>query len=293
LTELLKIVILLYSIICFILISTDFAITALSQGVTSDGKDSYTSSTDRSNESEDITVIDAVGDLDCSSIFHDGILKDKPDLFIALGDLCYKRDLTNFTITYSDFKNTNKMECVIGNHDSEENGNLRILNQALEYCGDHWYRKVAKNSTLLIGLNTNGNTTLQTNWGQSLVTNSSFMKGIVNVIILAHKPAHTPPGSDHRPEDSTVKMFSAIMNSAPKNVRVFEVAAHNHLMAESSNGQWFISGAGSKNLYNFSPDSTWPFVNNKVQGYLQLKINNTDGMILGTHFYGIDGRLIH
>lgn len=288
-----KIVILLYSIICFILISANFTITALSQGVTSDGKDSYASSTGKSNESEYITVIDAVGDLDCSSRFHDRILKDKPNLFIALGDLCYKQDLTNFTVTYNDFKNTNKLECVIGNHDSEENGNLRILNQALEYCGDHWYRKLAKNSTLLIGLNTNGNTTLQTNWGQALVTNSSFMKGIVNVIILAHKPAHTPPGSDHRAEDSTVKMFSAIVNSAPNNVRVFEVAAHNHLMAESSNGQWFISGAGSKRLYEYSPDSTWSFVNNKVQGYLQFKINNTDGMILGTHFYGIDGRLIH
>jgi len=288
-----KIVILLYSIICFILISAKFTITALSQGVTSDGKDSYASSTAKSNELEYITVIDAVGDLDCYSRFHDRILKDKPNLFIALGDLCYKQDLTNFTVTYNDFKNTNKLECVIGNHDSEENGNLRILNQALEYCGDHWYRKLAKNSTLLIGLNTNGNITLQTNWGQALVTNSSFMKGIVNVIILAHKPAHTPPGSDHRAEDSTVKMFSAIVNSAPNNVRVFEVAAHNHLMAESSNGQWFVSGAGSKRLYEYSPDSTWSFVNNKVQGYLQFKINNTDGMILGTHFYGIDGRLIH
>ncbi|MGC2441311.1 MAG: metallophosphoesterase [Nitrososphaeraceae archaeon] len=292
-TGLSKIVILLYSILFFITISADFTITALSQGITSDGKDNYASSTAKSNESEDITVIDAVGDIDCSSRLHDRIINDKPTLFIALGDLCYKRDLTNFTLTYSDFKNTNKLECVIGNHDSEENGNLRILNQALEYCGDHWYRKVANNSTLLIGLNTNGNTTLQENWGQALITNSSFMKGIVNVIILAHKPAHTPPGSDHMPENSTVKMFSAIVNSAPKNVRVFEVAAHNHLMAESSNGQWFISGAGSKRLYNFSPDSNWPFVNNKVQGYLQFKINNTDGMILGTHFYGIDGRLIH
>ncbi|MDW0138554.1 MAG: metallophosphoesterase [Nitrososphaeraceae archaeon] len=292
-TGLSKIVILLYSILFFITISADFTITALSQGITSDGKDNYASSTAKSNESEDITVIDAVGDIDCSSRLHDRIINDKPTLFIALGDLCYKRDLTNFTLTYSDFKNTNKLECVIGNHDSEENGNLRILNQALEYCGDHWYRKVANNSTLLIGLNTNGNTTLQANWGQALITNSSFMKGIVNVIILAHKPAHTPPGSDHMPENPTVKMFSAIMNSAPNNVRVFEVAAHNHLMAESSNGQWFISGAGSKRLYNFSPDSNWPFVNNKVQGYLQFKINNTDGMILGTHFYGIDGRLIH
>ena len=82
-----KIVILLYSLICFILISADFAITALSQGVASDDKDNNASSTAKSNESDDITVIDPVGELDCSRRFHDGILKDKPNLFIALGDL--------------------------------------------------------------------------------------------------------------------------------------------------------------------------------------------------------------
>ena len=64
-------------------------------------------------------------------------------------------------------------------------------------------------------------------------------------------------------------------------------------MAGSSNGQWFISGAGNKKLYNFSPDSDWPFINNKEQGYLQFKINNTDGMVLSTDFNGIDGRPIH
>jgi len=287
----------MFKIIFFILILilvSAFTLTAFSQTVTNDSSiNLFVAPISEVNESGNITIIDAVGDLDCSKTLHDQIKNDNPTIFIALGDLCYKRDLTNFTITYTDLKNTNKLECLIGNHDSEENGNLKILNQASEYCGDHWYRKVANNSTLLIGLNTNGNTSLQTNLGQALVTNSSFMKGIVNVIILAHKPAHTPPGSDHSPENSTVKMFSAIVNSAPKNFRVFEVAAHNHLMAESSNGQWFISGAGSKKLYNFSPDSAWPFVNNKVQGYLQFKINNTDGMMFGAHFYGFDGRLIH
>jgi hypothetical protein len=283
----------IYFILILILVSA-FTLTAFSQTVTNDSSiNLFVAPISEVNESGNITIIDAVGDLDCSKTLHDQIKNDNPTIFIALGDLCYKRDLTNFTITYSDLKNTNKFECLIGNHDSEQNGNLKILNQALEYCGDHWYRKVANNSTLLIGLNTNGNTSLQTNLGQALITNSSFMKGIVNVIILAHKPAHTPPGSDHSPENSTVKMFSSIVNSTPKNFRVFEVAAHNHLMAESSNGQWFISGAGSKKLYNFSPDSAWPFVNNKVQGYLQFKINNTDGMMLRAHFYGFDGRLIH
>jgi predicted phosphodiesterase len=289
----------IFKIIYFILILISvsaFTLTAFSQTVTNDSSlNLFVAPISKVNESgnRNITIIDAVGDLDCSKRLHDQIKNDDPTIFIALGDLCYKRDLTNFTITYSDLKNTNKLECLIGNHDSEENGNLKILNQALEYCGDHWYRKVANNSTLFIGLNTNGNTSLQTNWGQALVTNSSLMKGIVNVFILTHKPAHTPPGSDHRPENLTVKMLSEIVNSVPKNVRVFEVAGHNHLMAESSNERWFISGAGSKKLYNFSPDSAWPLVNNKVQGYLQFKINNTDGMVLGAHFYGFDGRFIH
>ena len=85
-TGLSKIVILLYSILFFITISADFTITALSEGITSDGKDNYASSTAKSNESEDITVIDAVGDIDCSSRLHDWIINDKPTLFIALGD---------------------------------------------------------------------------------------------------------------------------------------------------------------------------------------------------------------
>ena len=61
---------------------------------------------------------------------HDQLKTDNLTLFIALGDLCYKRDLKNFTTTYSDFKNENKLACVIGNHDSEENGNKKITKEA-------------------------------------------------------------------------------------------------------------------------------------------------------------------
>ena len=81
------------------------------------------------NESGIITVIDTVGDIDCSNNLHDQLTKDNPTLFIAFGDLCYKNDLTNFTNTYSDFKNANKLACIIGNHESEEDGNSKILNK--------------------------------------------------------------------------------------------------------------------------------------------------------------------
>jgi hypothetical protein len=271
-----------------------FALNAISLNVTNDSNNkSIIPSFSKINESSNITIINAVGDIECSKILHDQLKKDDPTLFIALGDLCYKRDLTNFTNTYNDFKKANKLACVIGNHDSQENGNLKILNQALQYCGDHWYLKTAYNTTLLIGLNTNGNTSLQSNWGQSLVTNSTFMKGIKNVMLLAHKPAHTPPGSDHQVENSTAQLFSEITNNISKNIEIYQIAAHNHLMAESSNGHWFISGAGGKSLYEYTPDSAWSFINNKEYGYLQIKINSTDGRLLSTHFYGLDGRLIH
>lgn len=93
-------------------------------------------------------------------------------------------------------------------------------------------------------------------------------------------------------ENTTVQMFIGIMNHIPSTIQVFEIAAHNHMMAESTNGQWFISGAGGRKLYNFTQDPDWSFVNNKEHGYLQIKINNTDGKILSTNFYGLDGRPI-
>jgi hypothetical protein len=190
---------------------------------------------------------------------------------------------------FNDLKVANKFACVIGNHEAEEDGNSKILKQALEFCGDHWYRIIANNTTLLIGLNTNGDTTIQSDWGQSLVTNASFMNGIKNVMLISHKPAHTPPGSKHQADDSAIQMFSSITSKIPEDIRVFEIAAHNHLMAESSNGQWFVSGGGGRKLYSVSSDPAWSFINNNDHGYLQIKINNTDGKVFSTNFYGLNG----
>jgi predicted phosphodiesterase len=268
-------------------------LTAYSQNVTNhNSTNSLVNENDKLDQTR-ITIIDAVGDLECSKILHDRIKSDNPDIFVALGDLCYKPDLSNFTETYSDFKEAEKIACVVGNHESLENGNLKILNQTLNYCGDHWYRKVANDTTILLGLNTNGNTSFQSNWGKSLVSNTTLMEGIKNVMLFTHKPAHTPPGSDHIAENSTIQMISEITSNLPKDIQVYEIAAHNHLMAESSNGQWFISGAGGRRLYEFSTDPSWSFVNNKEHGYLQIRINITDGLVLSTNFYGLDGRLIH
>jgi predicted phosphodiesterase len=239
-----------------------------------------------------VTVINAAGDIDCSNHLVDQIKSDNPDLFIALGDLCYKPDLTNFKNIYGDLIKTNKLVCLVGNHDSEEDGNSKLLNQTLELCGDHWYRKIANGTTLLIALNTNGDTKSQTKWGQSLVTNGTLMNGIKNVILLSHKPAHTPE-SHHPARNSTIVMLSGIESNISKSIQVYEVSAHNHIMAESSNGRWFTSGAGGRSHYEGESSPEWPFVNIKNHGYLQIRINNTDGNVLSTNFYGLYGELLH
>ena len=289
----LKIQYVLYPSLILILV-TFFITVALSQNVTNSGNvNSSIIRAGKINDTTNITVIDTVGDIDCSNNLPAQVEKDNPTLFIAIGDLCHKKDLTNFKNTYADLKDGKKLACLIGNHDSEEDGNLIILNQTQEYCGDHWYRKIANDTILLIGLNTNGDTILQTKWGQSLVTNATLMKGIKNVLLLAHKPAHTPPESHHPAESSTIRMISNIEGNISKSIQVYEIAAHNHFMAESSDGRWFITGAGGRSHYEGTTNLEWPFVNKIDYGYLQFKINNTDGKVLSTQFYGLDGRLIH
>lgn len=271
---------------------TLFITYSSSQNVTNQNTTSSTMLNSSKKNDSSVTVINAAGDIDCANNLVDQIKSDNPDLFIALGDLCYKPDLTKFTNIYDDLIKVNKLACVVGNHDSEEDGNSELLNQTLELCGDHWYRKIANETTLLIALNTNGDTESQTKWGQSVVTNVTLMNGIKNVFLLAHKPAHSPE-SHHPVRNSTIVMLSGIENNISKSIQIYEISAHNHIMAESSNGHWFISGAGGRSHYEGETSQQWPYVNTKNYGYLQIRINNTDGNVLSTNFYGLDGRLLH
>lgn len=285
-------------LLLIMILVTPFVSLSFSQNVTNQNtaNQNTTSSTmfngSKKNDSS-VTVINAVGDIDCFNHLDDQIKSDNPDLFIAIGDLCYKPDLTNFTTIYGDLIKDNKLACIVGNHESaNEDGNSELQNQTLELCGDHWYRKIANDTSLLIGLNTNGDTESQTKWGQSLVTNGTLMKGIKSVFLLAHKPAHTPE-SHHPARNSTIVMLAGIESNISKSVQVYEISAHNHIMAESSNGRWFISGAGGRSHYDGETSPEWPYVNTKNYGYLQIRINNTDGNVLGTNFYGLYGRLLH
>ncbi|HEY7694846.1 MAG TPA: metallophosphoesterase [Nitrososphaeraceae archaeon] len=283
---------LLITIFVTLFISISYSQNVTNQNTTNQNTTSSTIFNGSKKNDSSVTVINAAGDMDCSNHLVDQVKSDNPDLFIALGDLCYKANLTNFTNIYGDLIKANKLACIVGNHDSEEDGNSKILNQALKLCGDHWYRKIANDTTLLIALNTNGDTELQMKWGQSVVTNGTLMNGIKNVVLLAHKPAHTPE-SHHPVRNSTIVMVSGIESNVSKSVQVYEISAHNHIMAESRNGHWFISGAGGRSHYEGEPSPEWPYVNTKDYGYLQIRINNTDGNVLSTNFYGLYGRLLH
>jgi hypothetical protein len=152
---------------------------------------------------------------------------------------------------------------------------------------------VARGTTLLLGLDTNGDIRDQIVWGQNIVSDQTIMNGVKTVIFLSHKMAHSPP-SHHHVESSTIELFEKIQSSIPKGIGIYEVAGHNHIMADSKNGHWFVSGAGGESHHQDSTtDSVWPFVNDKDYGYLQLQIDDYNGNIVSTHFYGLDGELIH
>ena len=101
-------------LLLIMILVTPFVSLSFSQNVTNQNttNDNTTSSTmfngSKKNDSS-VTVINAVGDIDCFNHLDDQIKSDNPDLFIALGDLCYKPDLTNFTTIYGNLIKDNKL----------------------------------------------------------------------------------------------------------------------------------------------------------------------------------------
>ena len=223
------------------------------------------------------TKIDAYGDLDCSKSFHDKVKADNPLYVIHLGDLCYKDNLDGYKSLHADMKATGQLQCTIGNHDSSEDGSSTITRQALEYCKDHWFIVTANGTTLLIGLNTNGDRAENEDFAIDLVTDSETMDGIKNVILMSHKPAHTAP-SHHSAESGTKTLYANIVKEIPSDVDVYELAAHNHISAKSKDGKYFIAGGGGRSPYECNASTTWDCVTGK-DGYLQILIDNKSGAL--------------
>jgi hypothetical protein len=231
------------------------------------------------------TKIDFTGDVSGSAVL-DQIVKQEPDLVVVAGDLGYKSTLAWFKDAYEGALGE-ELRCVIGNHEAEEDGSAALEKEALAYCGDHWYVKTANSTTLLIGFNSNGDAKGEISFIKSVTGDPEIMNGVKNVFLFSHKNGNVPPNSHHGAEVADI--YNAV--SDIQGVTVYQVNAHNHVLASAPSENWFISGAGGKSHYACGVGGVWTFCNNKVYGFLEFEINNSNGTVVD-NFYDTAGNLI-
>lgn len=196
---------------------------------------------------------------------------------VGVGDLGYKSDL-------SYFKSLKWNQCVIGNHDSLEDGSSSIQKEALAYCGDHWFKILASDTTIIIGLNTNGDEKTQIDFVKSIPVNN-----YKNVIIVSHKNGETFPNAHHPAE---AKSLYAAIEQIPFEGKLYEVSGHNHNMASTADGTKYISGEGGRSHYNCGTSQTWTFCDSSHNGFLEFEIDNANGNIKA-NFIDTNNKVVH
>jgi hypothetical protein len=197
---------------------------------------------------------------------------------ISLGDCGYQSDLSWCTSQHFD-------RGVIGNHEAPEDGSASLYKAALALFGNSWWQTIG-NSTLILGFNTNGDINSQVAAAKSIISAHPAAK---NIIAVSHKNGHVFPNAHHPAE--AADLYSQLEKMIPNGVKFYEVNGHNHNLAESSNGLWFISGAGGKSHYSCGTSAEWPYCNNSDNGYLQFTIDN-QGQIT-PNFIDTSGKVLH
>jgi len=208
------------------------------------------------------TKVCLVGDLKGSTVPN---LMKNCNLKIGLGDLGYGSDLSYFKGLHFD-------RCVAGNHDTKEDGSSSLESETLAYCGDHWSQKIANGTTLLIGINTNGDSISQKTFVQSAISQNPKVK---TILIMSHKGGHVPPNSHHPAEAKD--LYASLEKLIPTGVQLVEVYGHNHVSSSAPSMNWYQAGAGGKSFYECGTDSIWTYCDNKTLQYLELTIDNTNG----------------
>lgn len=163
---------------------------------------------------------------------------------VALGDNGYSDNLNVL-------KKISPDHCVIGNHDAKEDGSPELEQESLAYCGSSWWVKFG-DSTLMIGINTNGDQTKQLNGVKSLLQDTTFMSGVKTVIVVSHKGGHTFPNAHHPSEAKDI--YLQLEGNIPDGVKLIEIAGHNHNAAAAPAKGWYISGNGGKSFYSCGQD---------------------------------------
>lgn len=221
------------------------------------------------------TTIGTMGDIEGYTVFNAMASKDY-DINVANGDLGYKSSLTEFKGKWNSL--SGEKACVIGNHDSEEDGSSQITTQAREYCGDVWTKVVANGTTMLLGANTNGNLGSIGVTLANAVQNEAAMEGVNNVVLFTHKPCATFPNSHHGVEGNVKKFCDTLKSKIPEGVGFVTIAGHNHENAKKQDESAFIAGGGGGGARDCGTGSGWDFCS-KSEGWLELTIDNNSGDI--------------
>jgi hypothetical protein len=224
------------------------------------------------------SLVCAVGDFKDGKVMT-AMKKDKCDITISLGDSGYGSNLNLL-------KSLGFTNCVIGNHEATEDGSSAIYKEALAYCKDSWYKVAGNGTTILVGINTNGDDTKTIAWVNDLLNNLS--DSVKNVIIFSHKGGHVFKNA-HHPAEAT-DIFSKNEDAGHANVKIYQVAGHNHNMAEAVNGLWFIAGSGGAKKYTCGTDAQWNFCGQDT-GYLRFTIDGKGSIATG--FYDTSGKILH
>lgn len=233
------------------------------------------------------TVVCMVGDISGTAV-RDGMKSLGCDDVIALGDLNYASTLDSFIKDYGSNDFT-VIKCVIGNHDSSEDGSGSIIKQAKAFCGDSWWFKVG-NATLFVGINTNGNLDVQLGAIQDILMNDQFMSGITSVHFVSHKAICSTPPNSHHPLELDKTLCNNLIQYTPTGVKVYFENAHNHVYAETKDSLTKTVGSGGRSHYTCGTDQIWIYCNDKNYGFLAYTIAD-NGDTVG-HFYGSAGNLI-
>jgi hypothetical protein len=239
---------------------------------------------EKSKDSTTTTVCE-VGDIKGSAV-NNAMNKALCEIKIGLGDLGYKS-------TLSDFKSQGFSKCVVGNHDAKEDGSVKLEKESTALCKNPWFLKVGE-ATLFIGINTNGDLKKQFATIQAYLMDSQNMSGINNIHVTSHKAiCDTPPKSHHK--QLIMSLCNSIASNVPAAITLYWDNGHNHVYAETSDKLVKTIGSGGKSHYECGTGKgkthKWVYCNNKNYGFLEYKINNTDGSTTG-QFISTTGKVI-
>lgn len=218
----------------------------------------------------------------------DAMKNRNADWNVAIGDMGYQDDLSAFKQKWNQLNNA---LCTIGNHDAE---NRNIYKESIKFCSQLWFHKIAGNTTLMLGFDTDGNMETLGDAAVKKLDEPGYMDGVKNVLLVSHKPCETHPNSHHNSEQDVEDFCKTVTEAISQNaqgVKIVYIAGHNHEQANTKDETKFTAGGGGRESHRqCGENNEWTFCTEEP-GFLELVINNDTGEIKAD-FYDVNGEVI-